>query len=395
MTDTEQNRIGDSGAGEGGGAGNGAAREASIPAKPVAQPAAAPMADTSRGSGRAGLVAGVVAILVALAVGAWAMQRFGRIEGEIARRLQAAEQKVTGLDATLGQSRDLLRDLQGRNAVLESKLAETAGLQAQVEKLFRDRAEDSFDVTLAEAESGLALAAQQLALGADVEAVLAAIQNIEARLGRESDARLAPVRAVLARDIERLRVHPSSDVGRLALRLDALIAALDQLPLLATIREPIETANGLVEAAPAGAAAAPPAASDSDASAPAAASATDRIGATLSAFGKELRDLFRVRRVDSPDAVLVAPQQAYFLRQNLRLMLLNARLALLSRNGEAYRADLERARRWIDSYYDGEHRNVVAVQNQLRQMLDAKLVLEPPRIDDSLAAVRKARAAVR
>ncbi|MFP5412315.1 MAG: uroporphyrinogen-III C-methyltransferase, partial [Gammaproteobacteria bacterium] len=195
-------------------------------------------------------MAGVVAIVIALAVGAWAMQRFERIESEIARRLQAAEQQVTALDAMLGQSRDLLRDLQGRNAVLENKLAETAGLQAQVEKLFRDRAEDSFDVTLAEAESGLALAAQQLALGADVEAVLAAIQNIEARLARESDARLGPVRAVLARDIERLRVHPSSDVGRLALRLDALIAALDQLPLLATIREPVETANGLADAAP-------------------------------------------------------------------------------------------------------------------------------------------------
>jgi uroporphyrin-3 C-methyltransferase len=393
VTDTEQNRIGEGGTGEGGAAGGDAVRDTSIPTGPAVTAAAPPVNDASRGPGRAGLVAGVLAILVALAIGAWAMQRFARIEGEIARRLQAAEQQVTAFDAMLGQSRDLLRDLQGRNAVLESKLAETAGLQAQVEKLFRDRAEDSFDVTLAEAESGLALAAQQLALGADVEAVLGAIQNIEARLARESDARLAPVRAVLARDIERLRVHPSSDVGRLALRLDALIAALDQLPLLATIREPVETANGLVEAAPAGAAPAPPSAPASDGPAPV--STADRIGATVSAFGKELRDLFRVRRVDSPDAVLVAPQQAYFLRQNLRLMLLNARLALLSRNGDAYRADLERARRWIDSYYDGEHRNVVAVHNQLRQMLDAKLVLEPPRIDDSLAAVRKARAAVR
>ncbi|TXL66993.1 uroporphyrinogen-III C-methyltransferase [Zeimonas arvi] len=393
MTDTEQKRTGEDASSEGGSAE--AAREAAAPAMPVAPGSAAPAAETSRGSGRAGLVAGVVAIVIALVVGAWAMQRFERIEGEIARRLQATEQQLAALDAMLGQSRDLLRDLQGRNAVLENKLAETAGLQAQVEKLFRDRAEDSFDVTLAEAESGLALAAQQLALGADVEAVLAAIQNIEARLARESDARLGPVRAVLARDIERLRVHPSSDVGRLALRLDALIAALDQLPLLATIREPVETANGLVDAAPGGAAPAPSAVSGSDAPTPAAASAADRIGATLGAFGKELRDLFRVRRVDSPDAVLVAPQQAYFLRQNLRLMLLNARLALLSRNGDAYRADLERARRWIHSYYDGEHRNVIAVQNQLRQMLDARLVLEPPRIDDSLAAVRKARAAVR
>lgn len=393
MTDTDQKRNGEDASGEGGGAE--AAREASAPAKPAAPAPAAPAAEASRSSGRTGLVAGVVAIVIALAVGAWAMQRFERIESEIARRLQAAEQQVTALDAMLGQSRDLLRDLQGRNAVLENKLAETAGLQAQVEKLFRDRAEDSFDVSLAEAESGLALAAQQLALGADVEAVLAAIQNIEARLARESDPRLGPVRAVLARDIERLRVHPSSDVGRLALRLDALIAALDQLPLLATIREPVETANGLADAAPGNGSPAAPPAPEAGAAPPEALWSTDRIGATLGAFGKELRELFRVRRVDSPDAVLVAPQQAYFLRQNLRLMLLNARLALLSRNGDAYRADLERARRWIDSYYDGEHRNVIAVQNQLRQMLDAKLVLEPPRIDDSLAAVRKARAAVR
>src|SRR5690606_11218134 len=171
-----------------------------------------------------------------------------------------------------------------------------------------------------------------------------------ARLARESDARLGPVRAVLARDIERLRVHPSSDVGRLALRLDALIAALDQLPLLATIREPVETANGLADAAPGNGSPAAPLAPEAGASPPESLWSTDRIGATLGAFGKELRELFRVRRVDSPDAVLVAPQQAYFLRQNLRLMLLNARLALLSRNGDAYRADLERARRWIDSY---------------------------------------------
>jgi len=396
VTDTEQNRTGEGGSGQGNAAGESAVRDASVPATPAARPVAAPPAEASGGSGRAGLVAGVVAILIALAIGAWSMQRFGRIEGEVTRRLQSAEQQVSALDAALGQSRDLLRDLQGRNAVLESKLAETAGLQAQVEKLFRDRAEDSLDVTLAEAESGLALAAQQLALGADVEAVLAAIQNIEARLSRESDARLGPVRAVLARDIERLRVHPASDVGRLALRIDALIAALDQLPLLATIGEPAESANGRADAAPADAAPAGAAPVPGPVSpAPEAASTADRIGATLGSFGKELRDLFRVRRIDSPDAVLVAPQQTYFLRQNLRLALLNARLALLSRNGAAYRADLERARRWIDSYYDGEHRNVIAVQNQLRQMLDAKLVLEPPRIDDSVAAVRQARAAVR
>jgi len=360
--------------------------------------AVGPARGDSRG-GRAGIVVGAIGILIALAVGAWSMQRFDRIEGEVARRLQSAEQKVISLDATLAQSRDLLRDLQNRNAVLESKLAETAGLQAQVEKLFRDRAEDSLDVTLAEAESGLTLAAQQLALGAETESVLAALQDIDARLARQSDARLAPVRVALARDIEKLRVHPASDVGRLALRIDALVAALDQLPLLSTVREPAGAARRVAgpEARQPGESGADvqAAAPEAQAAAPQAPSAADRLGATLGAFGNELRELFRVRRIDSPEAVLVAPSEAYFLRQNLRLTLLNARLALLSRNASVYRSDLERARRWIESYYDGEHRNVIAVQNQLRQMLDAKLVLEPPRIDDSVAAVRLARTATR
>jgi uroporphyrin-3 C-methyltransferase/uroporphyrinogen III methyltransferase/synthase len=209
------------------------------------------------------------------------------------------------------------------------------------------------------------------------------------------------VRAALARDIERLRVHPASDVGRIALRIDALLAALDPLPLISSVAErtvpgamsrslqPVGGAAPGAEAPAGGVQAGEPPAG------PAGASIVDRLFAVLDGFGHELRQLFRVRQVDKPDAILVSPDQAYFLRQNLRLMLLNARLGLLSRNVPVYRADLERASRWIDTYYDGEHRNVIAVQNQLRQMLEAQLNLEPPRIDDSLAAVRTARAAVR
>lgn len=360
---------------------------ASTPAQP------APVASASQRSGSpvAGIVIGLLGIAAAIAVGVWSMQRFGQIEGELARRLQGTEQKVATFETALSQSGDRLRDLQSRNAALESRLTETAGLQAQVEKLFQERAEDSLEVQLAETESALALAAQQLALGADAESVLAALQSIDGRLSRQHDPRLAPVRAALARDIERLRVHPASDVGRLALRIDALLAGLDHLPLLASVREGVETADGLVAAAPAGGEATPAAAS------PAAGSGftLERIGALLGSFGRELRTLFQVRQVDNPEAVLVAPQQAYFLRQNLRLMLLNARLGLLSRNAEVYHADLERAHHWVDVYYDGEHRNVVAFKNQLRQLFEVQPGLEQARIDDSLAAVRTARAAVR
>src|SRR5690606_15578736 len=93
-----------------------------------------PMPAAARPTGsHAGLVLGVIALVAAVALALWSNQRFARIESELARRLQEAEQRVAGFDVTLGQSRDQLRDLQSRNAVLESRLAETAALQAQVE----------------------------------------------------------------------------------------------------------------------------------------------------------------------------------------------------------------------------------------------------------------------
>ena len=419
VTESDQNRASDTAAPdpavEGSSAPASSVSSAPADANGATQPAAAAPASgresvgppagggpsRSSGAGRAAVVLAVVGIVLALAVGFWSMQRFERIESEVARRLQSSEQRDAGFEGRLTQSLDLLRDVQNRAAVLESRIAETSALQAQIEKLYRDRAEDSLEVMLAELDASLSLAAQQLALGINSQAVLAVLQDLDSRIERQNDPRLLTVRAAILRDIERLRVYPATDVGSLALRIDALVSALDHLPLLATVREPVETANGVVDAyrrarpSEARPDSAPGAGGESAVTPPSEPFSLGRLAATFGAFGAELRHLFRVRRIDSPDAVLVAPEQAYFLRQNLRLMLLNARLALLSRNDSAFRGDLERARRWIAAYFDTEHRNVLAVQSQLGQLLDAKIVLDPPRIDESVSAVRLARASGR
>src|SRR5690606_35147059 len=152
------------------------------------------------------------------------------------------------------------------------------------------------------------------------------------------------------------------------------------------------------EAGPAGRAAARGGSSDADARRPASVGeatsrATDAAAAGLSALRDGLQPPFRVRRVDTPDAALVAPEQAYFLRQNLRLLLLNARLALLSRNETLFRSDVERAVGWLRSYYDPDNRGVSSATAQLRQLLGTRIALEPPTLAESLAAVRAVRAA--
>jgi len=103
----------------------------------------------------------------------------------------------------------------------------------------------------------------------------------------------------------------------------------------------------------------------------------------------ELRQLVIVRRVDSPEPPLLAPTQAYFLRENLRLRLLSARLALHSRSQGAYQEDLRTAQQWLQKYFDQRARATQQAQAQLRQLQAATLGFEPPpSISDSLEAVR-------
>ncbi|MCL4183573.1 MAG: uroporphyrinogen-III C-methyltransferase [Burkholderiaceae bacterium] len=347
-----------------------------------------------------------IALAIALFTALWMWPRLGGLESEATRRLQGADQRVTELEAALKYAQDQLRDTQNRTAVLEGRVLETAGLQAQVEKLYRSLASDSTDMLLVEIESALALANQQLVLGTHPQVVLGALQEIDLRLGRQDDPSLAGVRRALLGDIDRLKAFPAADVGALALRLDSLLGTIDMFPLAASVRAPAPRpasqrgANGEARgraARPAGgsgAAESPAGAADPASRATDAASrATDAAAAGLSALRDELQQLFRVRRIDTPDAVLVAPEQAYFLRQNLRLLLLNARLALLSRNEALFHNDLERATHWLRAYYDGEHRGVAGASAQLRQMMGARIALEAPTLAESLAATRAARAA--
>jgi uroporphyrin-3 C-methyltransferase/uroporphyrinogen III methyltransferase/synthase len=240
-------------------------------------------------------------------------------------------------------------------------------------------------------------------LGTHPQVVLGALQEIDLRLGRQDDPSLTGVRRALLSDMDRLKAFPAADVGALALRLDSLLTTIDMFPLAASVRAPAQRPasqrgpngdasparpGGGSRAADAPARAAEPAPRANDA----ASRATDAAAAGLSALRDELQQLFRVRRIDTPDAVLVAPEQAYFLRQNLRLLLLNARLALLSRNETLFHNDLERAAHWLRAYYDGEHRGVAGANAQLRQMMGARIALEAPTLAERRAPTRAARA---
>ena len=106
----------------------------------------------------------------------------------------------------------------------------------------------------------------------------------------------------------------------------------------------------------------------------------------------DVRQLIRVRSVDTPQALLLSPGQSYFLRENLKLRLLNARLALLSRNEAAFRSDLIAAQDALQKYFDTRARATQGLQALLRQVQGSNLAVEMPTLSDSLNAVRNYKA---
>ena len=149
----------------------------------------------------AALILGAVSLVLAVAL--W--QRAESIAQEAARRLQAGDVRVTQLEGQLKQTQDQSRDLQARSGVLESKLTEALGQQAQLERMYRDIAQDSIDTVLADVESAVAIASQQLAISGNVQGALAALADADGRLARIRQPQAIGMRRLLQRDIDRLK----------------------------------------------------------------------------------------------------------------------------------------------------------------------------------------------
>ena len=308
----------------------------------------------------------LVAAVLAASAAAWldARQRIGATQEELARRLRDIETDAREARAAARIAQEGMREAQGRLAALEGKLADAQSQQVALEALYQELSRNRDEWQLAEIEQVLAIAAQQLQLSGNVRAALLALQLAEARLARADRPQFLPVRRALGRDIERLKALPAADVVGTARRIDELLAGVDALPLAFEAR---------VQAGPAEAPKDEPQ------------GMAARFGASL---WQELKQLVIVRRVDEPEPPLLAPTQAYFLRENLRLRLLNARLALLARNQGAWQEDLRTAQAWLRRYFNPRAPATQAALAQLKQLQAAPVGLEPPSISESLEAVR-------
>ncbi|HEX2567598.1 MAG TPA: uroporphyrinogen-III C-methyltransferase [Burkholderiales bacterium] len=312
------------------------------------------------------LVLAAVVLAGALATVFWldARQRINATQEETARRLRDIEADAREARSIARQSQEAVREAQVKVGQLEARLAESQSQQLALEALYQELSRNRDEWQLAEIEQVLAIASQQLQLAGNVRAALLALQLAEGRLARADRPQFGPVRRALAHDIERLKSLPTADFPAMSARLDMLVASIDGLPL--AFDERIERAAAARDAA-------------------AESGFWRRLGGEV---WNELRQLVIVRQIDAPEPPLLPPTQAYFVRENLRLRLLNARLSLLTRDEAGYREDLRTARAWIRRYFDPRSKATAEALAQVQQLSSTSISFEVPTISESLDAIR-------
>jgi uroporphyrin-3 C-methyltransferase len=324
---------------------------------PVAETATHPNDMKSAGTSRwrALRVAGMLLLILLALAGAWfAVQMITEWRRENANRWLALEH---GNQETLRQ----VQQTRSRIDALDARLNE---LTSQTSSLSADLAGRRDERALADAMQAITLASQQLQFAGNVELSRLALQNAEARLADTGQPRFASLRHLLIRDIARLQAIPGADIPGIAARLESVAAVAAQLPLAFAHRPQPQPAT----------ASALPAASG------------DYWRSLWADVREELRQLIRIERLEHDEPALVSPGQDVFLRENLKLRLLGARLALLQRDGATFQEELRQARTMIERYFDLRAQPVRAALATVKALAAIDIGTKLPTLDETLAA---------
>ena len=319
----------------------------------------------------------VVFAILFLALGWYAYDRIDALQSQLARQLADSDARLQEGKALARADHETLQNLQNKLGVLEARLSETQSQSVALAAMYQDIVRGRDERLLAEIEQSIGIAAQQLQLAGNVEAALIALQAADARLAGSAQSRFVPLRRLIGRDIERLKSLPISDLTGLSLKIDSVVAVVDSLPLAFEQRPQAGAGAGTKVTGSAPGVALPRAGADPG---------------MLEKFGRdiwhEFRQLIRIERIDYGDPALLAPSQTFFLRENLRLRLLSARLALLQHESASFRHDLRQVRELLERYFDVRSKSVQTALATVARLSDTNLTLDLPTLNETLTAVR-------
>ena len=344
---------------------------AAPPPKP--EPTPAPPASKGRTS-----IVGWFALLLVLGLGlaaAWSAR-------EAMNRESALDSRLTQLESVEDNQQEILAKLdQGLQQRLQTALAKVEAIaleqasqlgrletsqELQREEIARFGATDRNDWLLAEAEYLLRLANQRLIMAGDVVAATALLKSADSILRELEDASFHQARAAVAADLAALRAVPKVDVEGLYLRLAALIGEVERLKVFE-----LPDRKSSADAVPAQGWKA-------------------RLEQGYRAALQKLSNYIVIERKDVPYEALMDPQWEGLVRQNMRMLLEQAQVALLSGNQVLFRESLERAGHWVGQFFEVDEAGSQAIARDISALVDTTIAVDVPNVSRSLRELNNA-----
>ena len=290
--------------------------------------------------------------------------RFSELEQTLTQRLEQYDGRNHESSALAKRAEENTMQFSARIALLEQKLAESRNQQEALQTLYLELANNREERLIAEVEQLLIIANQQLQLAGNIKPALLAMQTADTRLLQLDSPQIIPLRKAVAKDIQRLQTLPTVDIVGMSLRLENLTESINELPLISerhpkTSDAPMPDWNS---------------------------SPWHRLAQEV---WQDLKHMVRIERTDRAEPPLLPPEQSYFLRENLKLHLLTARIALLQHDEASYRADLGAAETWLKRHFDMHDPATNSVLASLAQLSASGITIQTPDISESLSMVSR------
>lgn len=309
-------------------------------------------------------------IAIALFTLAWqwlnTRHRFNDIEKSLSIRLEEFETINQQSLELAKRAEERSAQANARTIVLEQRLAESRDQQEALQTLYTQLAENRESTAVAEVEQLLTIASQQLQLNSNVKSALLALQAAQKRLEPLDLPRAIQLRETLAAEIDSLREIPQLDVVSMSGQLTQLSELCGKLPLISERQPALNAISQEIKPMP-----------------------ENGLAHWLQPLWEDIKNLITVERIDQPEPPLLASDQAFYLRENIRLRLLTARIALLQHDEATYKADLNMVKSWLIAYFDTKHPDTIKAMQLLKKLAAYKISMTLPQLTDSFAAVNR------
>ena len=286
-----------------------------------------------------------------------------QLQSQIARQQARLTEVITSVQPVKVQ----LEDIQQREERLVSRMDSTSRRLKDLEGSSRDQ------WRLAEVEYLMRLANQRLLMGTDISSSRNLLQSADNILRELDDYSLFPIREALAEDMAMVRAASDFDQETTYLRLQALTGLIARLQMPDEQRLTISSDKAI----------------ESTGFTPEATTWQDKAKAMLMDTWQQFSNLFRINtQREKPVEALLTAEQEMMIRQNLRLMIEQAKLAVLTREPAIYKSSIEQAEEWITQYFTTGGDVRASMLAELNELASISVTTNLPNINRSLEALK-------